>query len=99
MKTTCRYCLREIDARGLNAHVHFRHRDYVSREFWLNPTVWIFMWATAHDENGLWRRYEDEERYPPRLPLALPAPSPLTVYPHIAGLMAAPTAKMPRWIC
>ena len=78
----CHYCLRPIDTRGMLAHVHFRHRGYVSREFLYNPTVWVTMWAL-------------EGWLPPRLPLALPVRCKSAGRPR---KMLAPISKGPRWI-
>lgn len=47
MKIQCEFCPRIIDARGMEAHVHFKHlREYLER-FRQNPEVKHFMAYTA----------------------------------------------------
>jgi hypothetical protein len=84
MKAPCKYCLKRIDTRGMLAHIHFRHRCYVAREFSLQPIVLWFQLA----EDGLEPRFTQ---------LQLPAPSPLTVYSRRPlGFMAAPIPEHRR---
>jgi hypothetical protein len=42
MKVICKYCLRKIDKRGMNAHMHFKHLGQYLTEFRLNPMICFF---------------------------------------------------------
>ena len=42
MKNPCKYCLREIDSRGMASHVHFNHLRQVHIEFVMNPWIQLF---------------------------------------------------------
>lgn len=98
MKYPCKYCGKRIDTRGMMSHVHFRHVDYVAREFALNPAVWAFMWAI--DPRLNWRGnvlapviFTQKQ---------LPAPNPLTVYStQPLGYMARPIPehRRPKGYC
>ena len=83
-QTRCKYCLKKISNAGMPAHVHFRHRSYVSIEFSLNSLIQALL-------------IHENRRYPHFAHLALPAPSSLTVYSTRAlGRMAAPMPFMRR---
>lgn len=89
MKQSCKYCGRKIDGRGMLAHVHFRHRGQVAREFSLQPEVMLWIWIT----DGVPPHFTQKQ---------LPAPNALTVYSlRPLGFMAAPIPqhRRPKGYC
>jgi hypothetical protein len=54
-KTTCEYCLREIDKRGMPSHIHFRHLRQYLVGFRLNCWVNFFMdtWPPRFEQKQL----------------------------------------------
>ena len=42
MKVRCKYCGRDIDKRGMDAHTHFKHLRQFLVEFRLDPAVCYF---------------------------------------------------------
>lgn len=55
MKTKCKYCFREIDNRGMPAHIHFKHLHQYLVEFRLNPVICFFaeMWPPRFEQKQL----------------------------------------------
>lgn len=68
----------------MNAHIHFRHRAYVSRELALNPMV-------------QWMQLALDGQMPYFSQKQLPAPNQLTIYTtRPLGKMAAPIPELRR---
>lgn len=84
MKSRCKYCMKPISPQGMPAHIHFRHRAYVSRELSLNPIVQLMQLAL----DGYMPRFAQKQ---------LPSPCPLTVYSsRPLGYMAVPIPELRR---
>ncbi len=81
-KIPCKYCEKYIDPRGMMSHVHFKHVDYVVREFALNPWVTMFLYG----------------RLPVFKQLQLPAPTMNYHTFAVIYYMLAPVDKVPKWI-
>lgn len=83
-KVPCKYCLQPIDPRGMPSHVHFKHVDYVIREFALNPYVTLFTYGELPTFAQLQLQaprdnYSESEVWKP-------------------NSMLAPVSQVPRWM-